>query len=86
MTLFPNAMKKLSSVSLVKICRLDVVQAKPPENQRDDLQQFLVSNGRKKLDRLRPTQRPRVLIASIAGLLENAVAKGSPRGASWLYD
>lgn len=37
MTLFPNAIKKLSSVSLLKICRPDVVQAKPAENQREDL-------------------------------------------------
>ena len=37
MTLFPKAIKKLSSVSLLKICRPDVVQAKPAENQREDL-------------------------------------------------
>lgn len=44
MTLLPNAMKKLSSVSRVKICRLDVVQTKPLANQREDLKDHCVSN------------------------------------------
>jgi len=43
-TLFPNAWKKLSSVSREKICRLDPVQAKPPVNQRKDLDKGGVSD------------------------------------------